>query len=74
MEELASVTEEKKTFGTTAEFAGLAARLLHVGIGQVLAQMRHVFVSSFYFLFFVSIFCFVFFYLFFVFVLFFLLK
>lgn len=29
------VDPKSKTFGTTAEFAGLAARLLHVGIGQV---------------------------------------
>lgn len=29
------VDPKSKTFGTTAEFAGLAARLLHVGVGQV---------------------------------------
>eukprot|EP00903_Cladosiphon_okamuranus_P011191 g10560.t1 len=28
------VDPKSKTFGTTAEFAGLAARLLHIGIGQ----------------------------------------
>ena len=34
-EEEKEVDPKSKTFGTTAEFAGLAARLLHVGIGQV---------------------------------------
>lgn len=29
------IDPKTKTFGTTAEFAGLAARLLHVGVGQV---------------------------------------
>lgn len=26
---------KEKTFGTTAEYAGLTARVLHVGVGQV---------------------------------------
>lgn len=30
------VDPKEKTFGTTAEFAGLAARVLHVGVGQVI--------------------------------------
>lgn len=30
------VDPKEKTFGTTAEYAGLAARVLHVGVGQVI--------------------------------------
>ncbi|CAB1119318.1 unnamed protein product [Ectocarpus sp. CCAP 1310/34] len=33
-EEEKEIDPKSKSFGTTAEFAGLAARLLHVGIGQ----------------------------------------
>lgn len=34
-EEEKEIDPKSKTFGTTAEFAGLAGRLLHVGMGQV---------------------------------------
>ncbi|CAM9878794.1 unnamed protein product [Ectocarpus sp. 12 AP-2014] len=34
------IDPKSKSFGTTAEFAGLAARLLHVGIGQRVKQCQ----------------------------------
>ena len=37
-EEHEEVDPKEKTFGTTAEFAGLAARVLHVGVGQVMRK------------------------------------
>lgn len=44
------VDPKEKTFGTTAEFAGLAARMLHVGVGQViLADLYFEYASEMFF-------------------------